>query len=191
MSPLRVDVTNEVARLEQKLNGAISVLKSIGRDNPAVDNAIDILGLEGSEDQAASFDTVVPNSIEHHNDGPQPGRPAVPSGTPSSIKQASFPYILPEGAEPTSNEAEICFKTFCDNHLLHFPFTQFPIGMTAQQLRRENPFFWLCMMAVTSTRVHQQLSLSQSIREIVAQKVLVEGRRTIDLLLGLLCYVGW
>ncbi|KAK9388196.1 hypothetical protein V1515DRAFT_425518 [Lipomyces mesembrius] len=167
------------ARLELKLDGLESLLRSIAGNNPAIENAIDNLNLTTPEDQAAGYE-------------PVSARVAHPPLTPASTATSSYPYVLPKDAEPTIEEAESYFKTFCARNLQHFPFTQFPDGMTAQQLRQERPFFWLCIMAISSNMVHRQFTLGQAIREIVAREILVKAQRNLDLLFGfaLFCRMG-
>lgn len=63
--------------------------------------------------------------------------------------------------------------------------------MTSKRLRKERPFLWLCVMAVSSTDVARQNALGRAVREIAAREIMVEGERRIDLLLGLLCFIGW
>ncbi|KAK9481549.1 hypothetical protein V1527DRAFT_455903 [Lipomyces starkeyi] len=46
-------------------------------------------------------------------------------------------------------------------------------------------------MAISSTVVSQQFGLGRAIREIAGREILVEGERHLDLLMGLLCFVGW
>ncbi|GFN14841.1 fungal specific transcription factor domain-containing protein [Aspergillus tubingensis] len=46
-------------------------------------------------------------------------------------------------------------------------------------------------MAVTSTDAKEQSSLAKTVREVAAREVIVEGKCTMDLLHGLLCFIGW
>ena len=181
----------DVVRLEQKLDGAISLLRSIARNNPAVENAIDNLDPKTPEYQAADFRISPQRTPPRSIDEPETACEAQPFLTPASARTPLYPYVLPKDAEPTIEEAEFCFKSFCVKNLQLFPFTQFPDGMTAQQVREERPFFWLCIMATSSPMIHRQLALGQTIREITAREILIEGRRNLDFLLGLLCFVGW
>ena len=181
----------EAARLEEKLDGAISLLRSIARNNPAIENAVDSLNLENPECQAAGVRIAARNSPERNIDEPVSASLAHPSLTPASTTTLLYPYALPKDAEPTTQEAELYFRTFCRKYLQNFPFTKFPDDMTAQQVRQERPYFWLCIMAVSSPIIHRQVALGQTIREIAAREIVIEGQRNLDLLLGLLCFVGW
>lgn len=181
----------DVVRLEQKLDGAISLLRSIARNNPVVENAIDSLDPKTPEYEAAGVLTSPQRTPPRNIDEPETACVAHSFLTPASVTTSLYPYVLPKDAEPTIEEAELCFKTFCAKNLQHFPFTQFSDDMLAQQVREERPFFWLCIMATSPTMIHRQCALGQAIREITAREILIEGRRNLDFLLGLLCFVGW
>ena len=46
-------------------------------------------------------------------------------------------------------------------------------------------------MADSSTNVAQQNTIARTVREIAAREIILEGERSMDLLLGLLCFIGW
>lgn len=88
-------------------------------------------------------------------------------------------------------EAERCFQRFYNEYLKFLPLLHIEKGMTSKGLRQEFPFLWTCIMAVTSTNIARQDSLGRAVREIAAREIVIEGKRTIDLLLGLLCFIAW
>jgi hypothetical protein len=98
---------------------------------------------------------------------------------------------VPHDAEVSAQEAEQYLHLFRTQHLGNFPFYYLPETKTSAELRQEKPYLWLCIMSVTSTNLAQQLSLSRLVRELASQEIIIEGERSIDLLLGLLCIVGW
>ncbi|KAM5345319.1 hypothetical protein ACJ41O_011181 [Fusarium nematophilum] len=93
-------------------------------------------------------------------------------------------------AEPTPAEAEEYLNKFRD-WLRNFPFMILPYDVTAEALRKERPFLWLCIMNITSMSVPQQLKLKDRIREEVATRVVVNHERSMDVLLGLITYLAW
>lgn len=111
--------------------------------------------------------------------------------TPASASSAPFPYSVPHDAEVSVQDAEHYLQLFRTEHLSNFPFYYIPETKTSAELRQEKPYLWLCIMSVTSTNLQQQLSLSRLVRELASQEILIEGERSLDLLLGLLCVVGW
>lgn len=62
---------------------------------------------------------------------------------------------------------------------------------SAEELQRKRPFLWLNIRALTCKSSVQQAALGQRIREIIGQQVLGQSDRTMDLLLGLLGFLGW
>ncbi|KAF5870640.1 putative transcription factor cys6 protein [Botrytis fragariae] len=180
-------------RLEQRLDGLVSLLRTISPNNPAVENALNSFTVRPSDKHASDLHSTAVNNSARDSDEVAPtdsGAAHLPP-TPASSATPTYPYTLPEGAEPTIEEAEICFHSFCTKNLPHFPFIQFQDGMTARQLRQERPFFWLCIMTMSSTVIRRQITLGKTIREIAARELVVEGKRNLDLLLGLVCFVGW
>lgn len=180
-------------RLEQRLDGLVSLLRTISPNNPAVENALNSFTVRTSDKHASDLHSADVNTSARDSDEVAPtdlGAAHLPP-TPASSASPTYPYTLPEGAEPTIEEAEIYFHSFCTRNLPHFPFIQFQDGMTARQLRQERPFFWLCIMTMSSTVIQRQITLGKVIREIAARELVVEGKRNLDLLLGLVCFVGW
>ena len=82
-------------------------------------------------------------------------------------------------------------EIFRSQMLRTFPILVIPESMTAQQLRQDRPFLWLCIVAVSSKSSAQQLALGREVRRNIGQKLVLEGEKTLDLLLGLLVYLAW
>jgi hypothetical protein len=80
------------------------------------------------------------------------------------------------------------FRTHEINYL---PFVFLPETMTAKELRAKYPFLWFNIMTVTSTSVAQQSTMSDAIKRFIGQKLAVDHDKNMDLLLGLLCLLGW
>ncbi|KAL5333796.1 hypothetical protein BJX70DRAFT_45511 [Aspergillus crustosus] len=111
--------------------------------------------------------------------------PDIPSLTPTSISFSS-------PAEPKGLEAEELLFLFHLQFLPYFPCVNISQGKSAHNLRRERPFTWLAIMAVTCKSAAQRRSLNDKIKEIVAQKMIHDETNTdIDILHGLLIYLGW
>jgi hypothetical protein len=75
--------------------------------------------------------------------------------------------------------------------LPYLPFIVLPASTTAQDLRQERPFLWLCIMAVSSKSSLQQMALGKEIRLTLGREVVLDGNRSLDLLLGVIVYVTW
>ncbi|KAI1499760.1 hypothetical protein F5X99DRAFT_430360 [Biscogniauxia marginata] len=79
-------------------------------------------------------------------------------------------------------QAEETLQLFREHHLKTFP---------AAQLASERPYLWLNIRAICSKSPSQRSALGLRCREITAKKVLVDMERNIDLLIGVLAYLGW
>ncbi len=106
-----------------------------------------------------------------------------PGPDPSSIP--SCPYF------PTPQEAEENLIIFRTNMLYFYPFMYIPPHKTAGELREEMPFLWFSINTVACKSVSQQQAMSASIRKHLAEKIIIECEKSMDLLLGLLVYIGW
>lgn len=99
--------------------------------------------------------------------------------------------ILYDVAEPSPVVAEEYLATFHTYKSKYFPFVYIPPTTTAPQLRQERPFLWLCIMTIASRSTSQQQVLGNKVRDTLAQEMLLKSEQSIDLLLGLLAYIGW
>jgi len=156
---------SKTAQLEEKLDGLVSLLKAA---NQAAPNA----------NGFSSDDVQIPELLT-----------PITTASESKIWQ-SVPPTVPS-IFPTTDQAEECFKTFRDQKAHYFPFIHIPPTSNAQQLLRERPFLWLCIMAVSSKSATQQLALGGKVRQILGRRMLIELEKDHDLLLGLLAYIGW
>lgn len=82
-------------------------------------------------------------------------------------------------------------QRFQATQIRYFPFIYIPPTISAADLRSDRPFLWLCLVAVTTKSPAKQSALGAKIRRIVADKLIVQCERSLDLLLGLLAYMGW
>jgi hypothetical protein len=105
--------------------------------------------------------------------------------SPSSINDYVAVHEIPDAA------AKEQLDTFCRAFLPFFPFIHIPAPMKASDLRQQKPFLWLVIMSLTTKSVDQQRAMGNTIRQIVSQKVVAEHEKSIDILLGLVCYLAW
>lgn len=95
--------------------------------------------------------------------------------------------LLPE---PTPAEAEVYLSKF-KGWLRNFPLMHIEPSMTASQLREEKPFVWLNVMCITTMSVAQQSTIKERIRRELAQKIIIDHEPSIDILQGLLIFLGF
>ena len=108
-----------------------------------------------------------------------------PSEKPPTIPSCPPSYL------PTPEQAEENLDIFRNQMLRFFPFVYISPATTARELREQRPFFWFAIQTLTCTAVSQQLAMGDAIKSHLAQKIVVENERSMDLLLGLLAFMGW
>jgi len=154
---------SKTAQLEQKVDGLMSLLKSTTAPAP---NAGDDPGL-----------------LESHVRTRQ-----IQGSTPQAI--CSQDSSVGDTVVSDEDEDEV-LHAFITEKLPFFPFVHFPAGTSAQQLKHDSPFLWLCVTAVQAKSTARQAVLAVRIREMAAKKVLVECQKSLELLQGLLVYLAW
>lgn len=93
--------------------------------------------------------------------------------------------------ELSAFEADEILQRFRNQYLAMFPFVWIKPDTTAQELQRYRPFLWLNIKTLCEKNTERLHILGDRIKEMLARKVLVELERDIDVLLGLLVYLGW
>lgn len=72
------------------------------------------------------------------------------------------------------------------------PFVVIPPNMTAKAFSREKPFLYMVvMMAASYEDSGTQLALGKKILEYIAERLILRGEKSMDLLQGLLIYICW
>ncbi|KAH8645827.1 hypothetical protein BX600DRAFT_478039 [Xylariales sp. PMI_506] len=89
------------------------------------------------------------------------------------------------------SEDENCMDIFRNGHLKLYPFIYLSPTVTARELQLDMPFLWMTIVASSTRFPAQQVSLSTTIRETLARRVIVENERNMDIFLGLLVYLTW
>lgn len=80
---------------------------------------------------------------------------------------------------------------FREHHLKYFPFMLLPHNITADHLQQEKPVLSLTIRTICTKAVSQQTKLSKLCRETLAEKVFVNGERSLDLLQGCIVCTAW
>ncbi|KAL2175080.1 uncharacterized protein P884DRAFT_207299 [Thermothelomyces heterothallicus CBS 202.75] len=115
--------------------------------------------------------------------GPQ--APAPPAASAESPSMPSCVY------QPNATEAAERLMTFRKYMLIFLPFVHLPATLTSEKLRESHPFLWFSIMTVTCRNVDRRLVMTEAIERFVAQRVVVDHEKSMDLLLGLLAMLGW
>ncbi|KAI0977103.1 hypothetical protein F4678DRAFT_2631 [Xylaria arbuscula] len=190
------------ANLEQKLEDLVAILKA--QTSSTGSPQLDVNGPhgQGRADQNTSKEPglVTPsvtdwrlNNVSSRvvSGGPTVVTPATTSCATCSTAD-STPSPLPAADAPISAaQAEETLAFFRQHYLKFFPFVYLSPETTAAQLQRDRPYLWLNITALCCKSPLKQMALGFQSREELALKVLVACERNIDLLLGVLCYLGW
>lgn len=205
----------KVARLEERLDGLFKLLQSsnstisIADGNASESNASSTIqpslrsppeshvvspenrqDFESHEIQRPNSDRPIVDGLRLDSPTTAPDAAYLSSGTRSTIYHCPESTLI-SGSEPSSEEAEERLKTFRPHMATYFPFIIVPESTTAQDLRLDRPFLWLCIMSVTSKSTVQLKALGREIKITMGREILVEGKNNIDLLLGMLVFVAW
>lgn len=171
---------SRTAQLEQKLDGLITILKT----RP---DGIDVLSFLKSDGN----DSLVESAVPLGHNGPSCGATVSECNSGASDISSSAHSIHASAAEISLDDAERHLHYFRTYMLRYFPFVYLPSTMTARQLYQQRPFFWRCIMAASSKSTAKQVALCESIRRFISESMIMEHNRDLDLLLGLLVFLGW
>lgn len=211
--------TTKTAQLEEKLDGLVTLLRSatqstpIGPDNAKVTAALkeqpsskplqslDPFPRHESSDESSTINVhglseermngycPIGNSSQHSTNVTSDTSHTTSCPCPTTYQSSG--NSLSCASEPSLQEADNFLTTFQTQMLQQFPLLILPASITSQELRQKRPFLWLCIMAVSSKSSAQQMALGTEIRLTLGRKSLLEGERSLDLLLGILTYAAW
>ncbi len=80
---------------------------------------------------------------------------------------------------------------FRSQKLKYFPFVRIPPSITPSQLREDRPLLWLSILAASVTSIARQRELAARFQRSIAETVVARHQRDLDVLLALLCFLGW
>lgn len=160
-------------RLEGKIDSLVSLLTSSKESSTLADRG---QGSQGSG--APPYDGFAQQQQQQQ---PKPRAPVIADCN-------TGPELSPE---PSAEEAEEYLHIFQTRRLKYFPFIHISCMTSATELRREKPFLWLCIMAVSTKSTSRQASLYNIVRKSLADRMVINLEKSLDLLLGLLCCLSW
>ncbi|KAI0552574.1 hypothetical protein F4679DRAFT_534648 [Xylaria curta] len=184
-----MSAASRAANLEQKLEDLVAILQAQASSKP-----------HGDESARTEIGSTAPSVADRRSNTVASG---IVAGGPTVVTPASTAYATCSTVNSTPSpapaldvltsaaEAEETLAFFRIHHLQFFPFVYIPPEMTAAQLSRDRPYLWLVIRAVCCRSPVKQAALSRQIREELAHRILVSCERTIDMLLGALCLLGW
>ena len=93
--------------------------------------------------------------------------------------------------QPSPLEAAEDLMTFRKYMLIFLPFVYLPTTMTSERLSEVHPFLWFCIMTITCKSPDRRLVMGDAVKKHLAQKMVIDHEKSLDLLLGLLVLMGW
>lgn len=117
----------------------------------------------------------------------------------SASSRPSESPLLPGSYKARSSAATLAFvldaqeflRDFCTLKQVHLPFLVLDPESSAVTLRDGKPFLWLCIVAVSVKSTLKQQQLYGEIRSIIANSMVAELERSVELLQGLLVCIAW
>ncbi|OKP11261.1 hypothetical protein PENSUB_3283 [Penicillium subrubescens] len=92
---------------------------------------------------------------------------------------------------PVNMDGQALLETYAKMMIPMFPFIPIPSHMSVEELRRERPFLYLNISMITSPNPARQQELSNTIKKYLADRIIMRGERSLDLLQGLLVHLTW
>ncbi|GLA33621.1 hypothetical protein AnigIFM63309_000454 [Aspergillus niger] len=196
--------TSKTNRLEDKIEDLVALLRAGVHPGNASTTLLRELAQLPENQKSTGSNAVSPpghSDISMSSSGPSSVYTRLTNGTESTPEASlsdggggslSTGVSAEHEMEPTGVQAEEYFTVFLTQMLPYFPCIYVPPGTTAQKLRRDNPFTWVCIMAIASKSSAQRRILFDRIKQTVAQRLVHEYTcRELDMLQGILLYLGW
>jgi hypothetical protein len=128
-------------------------------------------------------------SLLRERNSSQHVRPTEPFPTPGSSEQSPNSDSLEEARDQDLTEQEL--MTFRERHLPDFPLVNIPSDYSAVELQRDKPTAALAVKALVTKEAAKQVVLGKKLREVLTQKVMIDGERSLPLLVSLLISIAW
>lgn len=98
---------------------------------------------------------------------------------------------LQREAQLSTMETEVRLATFRAKNLQWAPFIYMPAEETSATLIRNRPMLWLSIMVTCALEDADGRRLDSLFRKAIAERMIVQSQKSIDLLLGILVYLTW
>ncbi|KAI1491847.1 hypothetical protein F5X96DRAFT_445583 [Biscogniauxia mediterranea] len=114
-----------------------------------------------------------------------------PVAPPSSAPAHEDSDIIARGII-TIDEAADLFQRYTDRMAPHLPAVVFPRGTTVSEVRKTKPILFLAVMAVASSETpHIQRQLVRDLMQILADKLIITGEKSLEIVQALQISVIW
>jgi hypothetical protein len=109
--------------------------------------------------------------------------------TPCSLNYSPQQANFEPSVHDTLTEHELA--KFRQLHLPYLPFIHLPLTLSSEQLQREKPLLAFAIKTTCNKMYSQQARMSKMMRGAIAERLMVDGEKSIDLLLTLLTCMAW
>jgi hypothetical protein len=182
-------VVSRSARLEEKLDGLVSLLRSrqgpIGSGHSERGCGDSENDGSGSEEGTFQTTTLTPASNDVYSDEPSPVE------AEESLRRFREEMLVSPPNSVYSGTSHNAVATLITSMQIFSPYLYLPPHMTPLQLRDIYPFLWLNIMSVASKSVQTRKSLGAQVRSVIVQRIVSGSERSLDLLFGTLTFVNW
>ncbi|KAK8041992.1 hypothetical protein PG993_006515 [Apiospora rasikravindrae] len=126
----------------------------------------------------------------NHEDGASPEWPEFAGDNTSQSDEGT--RTMGPSAWPEGEEGERLLNEFRTNTMHLFPFVIVPPYMSAAQLRSERPVLWKAvMLQACFLEGKRQVYMGRKLLQELSEALLTKPRKGLDVLQGLLLYIGW
>jgi hypothetical protein len=205
---------SHVEKLEEKLDGFVTLIKSTHENG--IPSGLPLLSSSGTATNHVSSSSSAKVPMQHVSEFPvmeqvprwedslrhdSKAQPSVPSSTSPYTVQAgennSNSKSSPENQfevdelDLGSEDPDELLAIFRNEMSPSFPFITMTEFTRAEDLRRDRPSLYTAIMAVTTRNTPQADALGKAFLKQLAERMVVNGERNMDLLLGCLTYAAW
>lgn len=146
---------------------------------------------EQEKQQAYMPPAVMAGHKRKHSEPPETSADDMKSWAPPPPRHEYTSDIIDRGLM-TMQQANDCFARYTDHMAKHLPAVVFPPGTTAAEVRKTKPTLFLAVMAAASSDVsHIQRQLVKELVQIFADKIVVYGEKSLELVQALQVGVIW
>lgn len=181
---VRRTATSRTAQLEEKLDDLVSILK--GGHQPGTYESMMFTGTPDSTKNGISSTTAALDSLAAAATNHRQVNVFSSSEDSENSSRSQSVQVM----EPSAEEAQTLLNRF-RSWLPNFPFMHLPADVTPYNMQEERPFLWLCIRSITSTSGMQQRAMADKIRRELAERIVVNSERSLDLLLGIITVLAW
>lgn len=124
--------------------------------------------------------------------GPRPISPPLAGERGSFSARPVTVACDPSELEPSDGKAAECLHNYQTYMAKYFPFVVIPPDTTIAALRNTKPFLLKAIVVVSSVQdLARQRALGHALMRELTTKLLVEGKRSVDMLQGILVWLAW